>query len=267
MNHVVSIVIPSRNEKFLKQTIKDLLSKATGDIEIIPVLDGYWPASEELVNDKRVHYLHFSNSRGMRNAINSAVRISKGDYLFKIDAHCMVADGYDTALKADCQPNWVVVPRRLALDPHTWTLIDNPKYPVDYMYLSNDFHGEVWTEKNQDQSLKSLLIDDLMSFQGSAWFMHKSYFDFLELMDEESYGSFPYEAQEIGLKCWLSGGRVVVNKKTWYAHWHKTKEDGRGYSLDKSQVEKGTTYMQKWHDQGWHKQTKPLSWLFTKFER
>lgn len=268
MNRVVSVVIPSRNEIFLSKTIKDLLEKASGEIEIIPVLDGYWPAADELINDKRVHYLHFSDSRGMRNAINAGVAISQGDYIFKLDAHCMVDKGYDEALKADCESSWVVVPRRLALNPHKWELItNNPKYPVDYMFLSNDFHGEVWTEKNQDKSLKDILIDDLMSFQGSAWFMQKSYFNELELMDEDSYGTFPYEAQEIGLKAWLSGGRVVVNKKTWYAHWHKTSADGRGYSLDKSQVDKGTAHMQKWHGKCWHKQTLSLSWLFNKFER
>ena len=29
------------------------------------------------------------------------------------------------------------------------------------------------------------------------------------------------ETQELGMKIWLSGGRVVRNKNTWYAHLHK----------------------------------------------
>ena len=39
------------------------------------------------------------------------------------------------------------------------------------------------------------------------------------------------EAEEIGLTTWLSGGRVVTNKNTWYAHLFKGKELGRGYFL------------------------------------
>ena len=37
----LSIIIPARNEVYLNRTIKDLQDKATGDIEIIVVLDGY----------------------------------------------------------------------------------------------------------------------------------------------------------------------------------------------------------------------------------
>ena len=39
----VSVVIPSRGEQFLAPTVKDVLAKAAGNIEVIAVLDGYWP--------------------------------------------------------------------------------------------------------------------------------------------------------------------------------------------------------------------------------
>ena len=260
-NGIVSIVIPSRNEKYLKRTIEDLLVKAKGNVQIIAVLDGYWPPVDEIVSDPRVSYIHFEKSKGMRNAINAgAAVLASGEYLMKIDAHCMVAEGYDLALKADCQDNWVVVPRRKRLDPDKWALTETQKPDVDYMYLSNDLHGVIWPKTDGPE------IDDLMSFQGSCWFMKKAYFDYLELMDEKNYGTFPQEAQEIGLKAWLSGGRVVVNKKTWYAHWHKPKDVGRGYSLDGAEVVKGEAYTRRWlTEKVWHKQIYPLSWLIEKF--
>ena len=260
---MLSVVIPSRNEKYLNKTIHDLLAKAKGEIELIPVLDGTWPL--RIVEDSRVHYIHFSESRGMRNAINMGVAIAKGEFILKTDAHCMFGEGFDEILKSDCEDNWVVIPRRFALDPEKWELIENPKYPVDYMYLSKDLHGEIWTEKNKDSSLADKFIDDLMSFQGSAWFMKRKYFDFLELMDEESYGKFFNEAQEIGFKTWLSGGRVVVNKKTWYAHWHKT--ESRGYTLAKGEQEQANKFVNKWLDgRVWHKQKYFLDWLIEKFK-
>lgn len=258
----ISVIIPSRNEKYLGQTINDLIAKAAGSIEIIVVLDGYWP--NPIIKDDKVIYIHRGLARGMRNAINSAVAISKGKYILKCDAHCMFDEGYDVKLISDCKDNWVCVPRRYALDPEKWALVDNPKYPIDYMYLTHDLHGEVWSEKNKDPKLKEKPIDDLMSSQGSCWLMKRTYFDELELEDEENYGSFWNEMQEVGLKAWLSGGRLVVNKKTWYAHWHKS--EGRGYSLGGGEQEKAGAYVQRWlGNSAWHKQTLPLTWLIEKF--
>src|SRR3990167_6732652 len=117
---MVSVIVPSRNEKYLYKTIQDLMAKAKGSIQIIAVLDGYWPNIEEIINGPKVIYLHFSKTRGMRNAINSAVAIAQGDYILKCDAHCMFDEGYDVKLQADCEDNWIVIPRRYALDPEKW---------------------------------------------------------------------------------------------------------------------------------------------------
>ncbi len=262
-NNLVSIIIPARNEKFLQKTIWDLLEKAKSDIEIIAVLDGYWP-SPPLTDEHRLKIIHRGATFGMRAAINAGVAIANGKYILKCDAHCMFDEGFDTKLAADCEKNWVVIPRRFALNAERWQLTDNSKYPVDYMYLSPELHGEAWNEKNKDPKLKEKLIDDTMSSQGSCWFMHKDYFYELELEDEENYGTFSNEFQEIGLKCWLSGGRVVTNKKTWYAHLHKT--EGRGYSLEGGQIEKGAEYTKRWlTNTAWHKQTLPFDWLIKKF--
>jgi len=271
MSELLSVLIPSRNEPYLQQTIEDLLKHSKEDIEIIAVLDGYWPPQEALVHDKRVKYIHFPQARGMRNAINSAFRVSNGTYILKTDAHCMFEQDFDVKLKENCEDTWVVVPRRLRLDPVKWELTENGKPPSDYMYTSCPdggvgLHGREWNSKNLDPQLKEKKIDDLMDFQGSCWFMKRSTYEHLELMDEEHYGTFPQEAQEIALKCWLSGGRVVINKNTWYAHWHKSKQDGRGYSLDRKEVLKGHEYVIRWmKEKMWHKQIHDISWLVKKF--
>ena len=263
---MVSVIIPSRNEPYLQRTIQDLLSKARHLIEIVVVLDGYWPKAEELFNNPQVTYIHFSTPRGMRNAINAGASIAKGEYLLKTDAHCMFEMGFDEVLSRNCEYDWVVVPRRYALNPEKWERFDNPKYPVDYMYLSNDLHGVIWEEKNKDPELKNKPIDDTMSNQGSVWFMRKTYFNWLELMDEGEYGMFWNEFQEIGLKCWLSGGKVKVNKNTWYAHWHKTSDFGRGYSLSTPDREKALLKVSKWlTEKNWRKQKHKLKWLVDKF--
>ncbi len=263
---LLSIAVPARNEPYLQKTILDLLSKAKSDIEIIVVLDGYWPPAQEIVESPKVSYIHFSNARGMRNAINSAVAVSKGEFLMKLDAHCMFSDGYDEVLKANCEENWVVVPRRFPLDPVKWQIeerTDN-KYPIDYMYLSSELHGVVWDEKNHDPLLKEKIIDETMSNQGSVYFLRRSYFDYLELEDEANYGLFASEFQEVGMKCWLSGGKVMVNKSVWYAHWHKNLS--RGYSLPGDAFDIAQNYVNRWpNEKVWHKQTLPFYTMIERF--
>lgn len=265
MNQKLSIIIPSRNEPHLAKTVNDLLSKAKGEIEIFAILDGWWPSGDEISDDPRVNYLHFSEARGMRNAINSGVAVSDGSYIMKTDAHCLFSEGYDEVLKKSCDEKTVVVPRRYALDVNNWKIEErnDDKYPLDYMYLSRDLHGEVWKER--DKARKDIMVDDLMSSQGSCWMMRRDYFEYLELMDEETYGTFWNEFQEIGLKAWLSGGRIVVNKNAYYAHWHKT--EGRGYSLPKGEKEQIQKMVEKWLSRGktWHKQIHDVNWLIRKF--
>jgi hypothetical protein len=58
----------------------------------------------------------------------------------------------------------------------------------------------------------------------------------------------------------------MVNKNTWYAHLHKPKDMGRGYSLEPGLREHAVSGIKKWlTGQGWHKQTLPLSSLLERF--
>ena len=67
--------------------------------------------------------------------------------------------------------------------------------------------------------------------------MRKAYFDQIGGLDELHYGKMGKEAQEISLKTWLSGGRVILNRNAWYGHWDKDRglyQDMRG-EKEKSQ--------------------------------
>ncbi len=243
----VSIVIPSNKEIFLQKTIDDIVKKAKGDYEIIAVLDGYWP--DPILKDyPNLHLIHKTNVEGMRPAINDAVRISKGDYIMKADGHCMFEEGFDEIMKADCEDDWISVPRRRSLEPEAWTILDNGKAPIDYHYLAWPFrnpeevgmHGNPWVERAKER--KDILIDDEMSSQGSCWFMSRKHFDRLGGLQCKGYGTFIQEFQEIGNKTWLLGGRVVINKKTWYAHLHKGKTYRRGYYISQKKMVDGALY-------------------------
>lgn len=277
---MLSIIIPARNEQYLQKTIDSLLGAAKEAIEIIVVLDGYWP-NPPLKDDDRVIIMHRGESRGMRHAINAAAEIAHGKYIMKTDAHCLWADGFDVALKADCAENWVAVPSRYSLDVTTWQRRTDKRLPVEYDYItypySNDeqfgmgLHGKKWTLGNlgyhsyydREIRLKDKKIDDVISIQGSAWFMHKSHFFNIGCLDEVHSYNIYQEAQEIVFKTWLSGGRVTVNKNTWYAHWHKT---DRGFKLSreaKHESERFCTWL--WMNDKWPKSIRTFKWLVDRF--
>lgn len=246
---MLSVIIPSRQPEYLQKTIDDLLSKAEGGVEVIVVLDGYWP-SPMPSNDPRVVILHqgtVHDSLGMREAINAGIAISKGQYIMKIDEHCLVSQGYDVRLQTICQDDWLVVPRRYRLDADNWKIIEDGRKPIDYMYvsypyrkLSDSTSGLYGAEdKQMYYDRKNIEVDDLMTMQGSCWFIKKDYFNklFPNGMDSENYGPFNHEAQELSCTVWLSGGRVVVDKACHYAHYHKGKR-GKGYGFSREQYRK-----------------------------
>lgn len=263
----ISVIIPSRTERFLPNTVADLLAKGS-DIEVIACLDGYWC---ELPPDPRLKIVHLGEAKGMRACINAGAAIAKGEYLLKCDAHCLFAPAFDEALCADMQDNWIVIPRRYSLDAELWQPRPE-KSPIDYHFLSSpitnkdgySMHGVPWKERDRERSGKPEYdIDETPSFQGSCWFMHRNWFhNFLGGMSETGYGTFSQEPQEIGNKTWLGGGAVMVNKKTWYAHLHKGKQYGRGYFIGKNEVINGHEYSARyWMNNQWEHRVHSIDWL------
>jgi hypothetical protein len=245
---MLSVIIPSRTEIFLNKTIEDVLKNATGDIEVLPVLDGWEP--DELINDPRVRYIRLPqvSYTQKRHGINKAVAESKGEYVMSLDAHCMMAKGFDTQLTKDHQHNWVQIPRRHRLDAKNWCLqqqVDD-RPPIDYEYpmflpLLNDkgLHGFKWDARTLDRW--NIPIDETMAIQASTWFMTKDWFNTRGFMNLK-YMGFGQEGEEICFETWKNGGKVMTNKNTWYAHLHKGKTYGRMYHLSNAELLKSYAY-------------------------
>jgi hypothetical protein len=166
----------------------------------------------------------------MRTSINKGVAIASGKYLMKLDAHCMLDEGIDLKLTADHQPNWVQIPTRKRLDAHKWELTETHREDINYMILNKDFVGFKCGIKNRDPILAKQLLDDTETFQGSCYFIEREYFNKLGLLDDKNFAGSGHEAQEIGIKVKRDGGRIIRNKKTWYAHARLS----RKFSVDKT---------------------------------
>ncbi len=288
----LSVIIPSRNVPswpFLKKTIDNLFENATNEIEVIVILDGFIP-NPPIQERKNLILIPQKESIGMRQAINLGVSIAKGKFVMKSDDHCAFSTGYDEILINNCEDNWLVVPSRYSLDGDKWLAGETDfkkmtKYgPIDYMYLTPPFlkddqfgwgfHGKKWYGDHgttggyfdREKKYKEIKIDDILTIQGSCWFMSKVHFDHIEGMQVEGYGNFAQESQEICFKTWLIGGRCVVNKYASYAHLHKGPNNGgRGYHLLRHQIMQSQIYSAKhWLGNEWHLAVGKLKWLIEK---
>jgi len=290
----LSILIPARNEMFLKRTIDDVLANMRGDTEIIAVLDGQW--SEPPIPDHpRVTLLYHSSPIGQRAAVNEAARVSRAKYIMKLDGHCSVDEGFDVKLMADCEHDWTVIPRMYNLHVFNWICLTckNRTYQggklqtcekcggstfemetiwqprmhkrTDFARFDNDLHFQYWRDYERRPEAQGDL-SDLMCFVGACFFMERERFWELGGLDE-SHGSWGQMGVEISCKSWLSGGRLCVNKKTWFAHLFRTQPGfGFPYEIHWREQEAARQYSRDlWLNNKWEKQVHPLSWLVDKF--
>lgn len=227
----LSVLIPSKNEPYLERTVQDVLTKSKSRVEILV-------------------YKDTGKENGLRRGINELAKSAKGEFLMKLDAHCMVDEDFDLKLLAAHQPNWVQVPRRKRLNAERWEVINDGREPVDYeaVIFSNllenggrlQSKGFIWAAPWDELTRERthISLDDTPHFQGSCWFMAKEWFTKCGFMGT-AYGGFAQEPEEIIFTTLKNGGEVKVNKTTWYAHLYKDKEARELFEFDGEDLLKG----------------------------
>jgi len=301
----LSVIITARNEEFLSRTVEGVLKAKRGKTEIIVILDGGW-ANPPVENHPDVTIIYHKKSVGQRQAINEAAKLSRAKYIMKLDAHCIMDEGFDVKLMADCEYNWTVVPRLYNLHAFNWRCkkcgntwyqgpiptfcctdgqghkkndkCDSKKFQrmmvwkprwhkkSDHMRFDKDLKFGYWGALKRRKEGKGD-ISDTMSLLGACFFMHRQrYWDLGG--SEESWGSWGQQGTEIACKSWLSGGRLVVNKKTWYSHMFRTQGGSFGFPYPQSgnQVARARKKSKEmFRSNKWDKAVHPLSWLIERF--
>jgi len=299
----LSLLIPARNEMFLKQTIEDALRNIEAHTDIIAVLDGEWP-TEGIPQHDRVNLIYLHEPIGQRAATNLAARLSKAKYVMKLDAHCAFDKGFDRKMldgfeKVGHNVTMVPIMRNLwAFDwkcfhcgwkkyqgptpkkcdqcdktdkierKMMWVGKHNPQ-STSYCFDSEPHFQYFNKYKNRDEYKegKKKGFTETMSLQGSCFMLTRENYWKWEVCDEKA-GSWGNQGIEVALSTWLTGHRVLVNHNTWYAHMFRTQggDFGFPYRNKGGDVQRTKRYIK---DKFWNhkhpKQIKSVKWLINKF--
>jgi len=78
--------------------------------------------------------------------------------------------------------------------------------------------------------IRNIMVDETMAMQGSCWAMHKSWWEkIIGELQSEGYGTHYQDSHEMQFKTWQAGGKLMVDKNTWYAHKHRKFPRTHGY--------------------------------------
>lgn len=298
----LSVLIPARREEFLKNTVEDVLKNARANTEVIVVLDGEWP-DPGLEQHPNLQVVYEPTSIGQRAATNLAARVSDARYVMKLDAHCAVAEGFDVELikaAGELGRDVTQIARMYNLHVFNWkcqgcgsqsyqdalpsgcptcnkkgttggpfekVIVWQPRYNrcSDFMRFDHELHFQYWGDMKRRVNGDEPIVD-LMSSVGAMFFIARDRFFEIGGLDE-AHGSWGQFGTEIACKSWLSGGRHVVNRRTWFAHLFRTHG---GFSFPYGMPAGAQEYAQQysrnlWWGNNWPGQTRPLSWLVEKF--
>ena len=293
---MLSVLIPSRNEFLLAKTIESVLEAAQGEIEVIAVLDGEWD-NPKVKDDPRITLIRHDEPKGQRASINEAARLAKGKYILKTDGHSMFDKGFDVKLAENCEPDWTVIPRMYNLHAFDWLCENGHRFyqdkanphkvnycpeckkqlkikmvwkirkhkRTDFMYIDNNLKVKYWNSYGKRSEAKGN-IADVMNGIGACWFQYKDRFWELGGLDEK-HGFWGQVGVEVACKAWLSGGRHVVNKGTWFAHVFRTTGSfSFPYRIRGRDQQKAEKYSRDlWLNNKWPLQKRKFNWLIDKF--
>lgn len=106
-----------------------------------------------------------------------------------------------------------------------------------------------------------------MSLQGSCFMLTRDKYWELNIGNEE-YGSWGSQGLQVACSFWLSGGRVLINLNTYYAHLFRTQggDFGFPYPQAQSKINRAKAKAKdKFFNNKFEKQTRPIIWLVDKF--
>lgn len=293
----LSVLIPARNEDMLDRTIQDLLENIQGKTEIIVVLDGWIPDPPLTHADDRITIIYNPVSKGQRAASNQAAKIAKGKYVMKVDGHCAFDKGFDVKMLEAFKltgDNVTMVPAMRNLHAYDWVCENGHrryqgKTGVCPQCGAKEHKDMIWQDKHHSrftftfdktmhfqydgeqakkpESIAQGQLRETMSIQGSCFMLTRIKYFELDICSED-FHSWGQQGVEVACKTWLSGGRVISNLNTWYAHMFRTNNfGGFPYPNPESLVDINRELSRELFQRNkWPKAIHSFQWLLDRFK-
>jgi len=122
---------------------------------------------------------------------------------------------------------WIMTAKRYFLDPVEWKIMDIPPVEHEKLVIQNvsegvrKFAGVRW--KSRDEEQKDVMVSETEAVQGSMWIIGRKWWDnIIGELQNKGYGPTYQDSVEVCMKTWQAGGRLIVNKNTWFAHKHRS---------------------------------------------
>ena len=267
----------------MARTVRDILANAKAETEVIAVCDGSWP-DPPLPDHPRLNVIHFTMPVGQRGAFNMGARISRAKYVMKLDGHSAVDEGFDTKLaepyeNGTLSMDTTTIPRMRNLHVYDWecqgckwrtfqgrkpTECPQCKHTefvkaevwqlrrttTDFACFDRDMKFQYWQSYARRKEAQGD-IADVLSSVGACFFMPRARFWAQGGLDEQTgfWGQF---GTEVSCKAWLSGGRQVVNKKTYFAHYFRVNGAGFPYPISGNDQDRARIFSGKfWPVKDW----------------
>ena len=294
----LSILIPARNEEWLDRTLQDILENSEANTEIIAVLDGYLPNPPLTQSNPRITLIYNPQSKGQRAATNQAAKLAKGKYVMKADAHLAFDKGFDRKMLEafkETGDNVTMIPVMRNLHVFDWICNQgHRKYqgkdnictecgmemtkdilwqakpsPGRFTFtFDKTMHFQYWGElAKRPENVAQGNLRETLSIQGSCFMLTKERYFALDICSEE-FHSWGQQGVEVACKTWLSGGRVIANLNTWYAHMFRTNNfGGFPYSNPQSLVDQNRELSRELFQRNkWPLAIHSFQWLLDKFK-
>lgn len=300
MKFDLSVLIPARNEMWLQNTIDDVLKNSCDTTEVIVVCDGTLP-HQSIPTHPRVTVALLPKSIGQRAATNMAARMSRAEFIMKLDAHCAVSKHFDKKLievARKLEPGVLQVPRQYNLHVFDWVCKEcgyrryqgrkepcrNCKKDATERELvwhrrgsrlttcwrfDTTLHFQYWgaRQRMEEGQPDKIGVSETMSLLGACWFVSREQFWAFDGLDE-GHGGWGQMGTELACKWWMGGSRVVTNHRPWFAHLFRTQggDFGFPYPIKGSQQAAARKYSQDlWRNGKWPKAKHDLKWMIERF--
>lgn len=257
---MITVIIPTINDPYLKRTIESVRSNAKDEVEFIIINDG------GKLGDISEDVIHHSTVKGRRVSINQAARLAKGDYLFILDSHCSMSKGWDVKMKESVKEKNLVYCVIRDMKPDTWEHI-----PGDYMhvYFNREYTEKWWPKK----PLKDCAVEEeSMCITGCAWMVAKKRYWELGGYDE-ILGEYGWDGPEWSCKIQLcdNPGKIILRTDVICGHIFGTNNKNAQYQCKMIPQKKYIEYMEnKWGEKvgalvehfkpvpSWHRKELPM---------